>query len=405
MAEFVQANLEKMLTELEQLQRIQLLSNEEVKMVIKKRKKFEYKLQKRQKQKNDILAYIKYESSLLNLIAIRRDQSKYMNKKNEIDHAIAKRINKLFRILEHRFAGDLMVWSSHMAFLKEMGWDESIGKIYRRMLQVHPEKANLWISAGRYELGDKSGVKDLENIENARTIFMEGLRFHPTSVELLLESFRLELLFIQRLKEDPQNYSVPEENKDAIMKGEIAEAICRRGHEAFREQNSSASNNETVVEMLTSMLYSAKLLGAGCSLQEYIIKTLLEKFPNEPVTWNTYALVALFPQIEKDFNEKHEENELICAKERSSLQKVRQCCCRFEEGLAERLPIEVPANRQKLLNMYLETMIQILKDAKDTKVCSVVEERMWHLLNYGKQKCLLNEKNANLFQKIIETGK
>ena len=80
MAERVQADLELMLTELEQMQRVNLLSAEEVKVLIKRRKRFEYKLQKRQKQKNDILAYIKYESSLLNLIAIRRDQSEYMNK-------------------------------------------------------------------------------------------------------------------------------------------------------------------------------------------------------------------------------------------------------------------------------------------------------------------------------------
>ena len=44
-------------------------------MVIKKRKNFEYKLQKKQKQKEDILSYIQYESSLLYLIGMRRDVS------------------------------------------------------------------------------------------------------------------------------------------------------------------------------------------------------------------------------------------------------------------------------------------------------------------------------------------
>ena len=46
MAERVQADLELMLTELEQMQRVGLLSPEETKLVIKKRKRFEYKLQK-----------------------------------------------------------------------------------------------------------------------------------------------------------------------------------------------------------------------------------------------------------------------------------------------------------------------------------------------------------------------
>ena len=46
MAERVQADLELMLGELEQMQRVGLLSPEETKLVIKKRKRFEYKLQK-----------------------------------------------------------------------------------------------------------------------------------------------------------------------------------------------------------------------------------------------------------------------------------------------------------------------------------------------------------------------
>ena len=43
-----------------------------------------------------------------------------MHKKDDIDYAIARRINKLFRILEHRFAADLKIWSSHIAFLIEI---------------------------------------------------------------------------------------------------------------------------------------------------------------------------------------------------------------------------------------------------------------------------------------------
>ena len=76
MAELVQAGLESMLTELEQMQRVELLSPDEVREVVKKRQRFEYKMQKRQKRKEDILAYIQYECALLQLIEIRRDKMK-----------------------------------------------------------------------------------------------------------------------------------------------------------------------------------------------------------------------------------------------------------------------------------------------------------------------------------------
>ena len=53
MAERVQADLELMLTELEQMQRVGLLSPEETKLVIKKRKRFEYKLQKQVRSEHE----------------------------------------------------------------------------------------------------------------------------------------------------------------------------------------------------------------------------------------------------------------------------------------------------------------------------------------------------------------
>jgi U3 small nucleolar RNA-associated protein 6 len=102
MAERVQKDLELMLTELEQMQRIGLLTPDETRQLIKRRKRFEYKLQKQTKVKEDILAYVQYECSLLDLIELRRDKLGYMHKKSEIDGAICKRINKLFRIAEHR---------------------------------------------------------------------------------------------------------------------------------------------------------------------------------------------------------------------------------------------------------------------------------------------------------------
>ena len=399
MAEFVQASLEKMLTELEQLQRIQLLSTDEVKMVIKKRKKFEYKMQKREKQKNDILAYIKYESSLLNLIAIRRDQTQYMNKKNEIDFAIAKRINKLFRILEHRFAGDLLIWSSHIVFLKEMKWTESIGKIYRRMLQVHPDKIDLWISAGRHELEDNSS-KNINNIENARTLFMEGLRFHPHSVELLLESFRLELLFILKLKNDPDNYVVPEENKEAILNGKIAEAICKKGVESLKQSSQGNTSND-VVKLLLSMMRSAKLLHGSCQLQSYLVQTIVEEFPQEPLALAGFASFALHPNVDNQSDD-NSEAQFISSEEKDVKAKLKEFCSRFENAMEEKLSVEVPSKRQELLNFYLEALLLILNETKNEELSEYLAKKTWYLLAYGKKNSLMNEKSSNINQAILE---
>lgn len=49
----------------------------------------------------------------------------YWFKKNEIDYAVARRISKLYKILEHRFGDDANVWLSHIDCLKKMVWSAS----------------------------------------------------------------------------------------------------------------------------------------------------------------------------------------------------------------------------------------------------------------------------------------
>ena len=104
------------------------------------------------------------------------------------------------------------------------------------MLQVHPDKVDLWISAARFEM-DKPAASSAAAVEvgmqteNARTILMEAIRFHPKSKELYLESFCLELVFATSLAKDPSKYMVPEETIDQVKEGKIAQTVYEKGLE------------------------------------------------------------------------------------------------------------------------------------------------------------------------------
>ena len=63
----------------------------------------------------------------------------YGHKKDEIDFAIARRINRLFKILEHRFSADLKIWSSHIAFLIKI-----VSLAHFSFLQVSRERVRKW---------------------------------------------------------------------------------------------------------------------------------------------------------------------------------------------------------------------------------------------------------------------
>ena len=59
--------------------------------MVRKRKQYEYKLQKRTKCKDDFLEYIQYECNLLKLLEIRRENTGYHDKQAEIEGAIKNR--------------------------------------------------------------------------------------------------------------------------------------------------------------------------------------------------------------------------------------------------------------------------------------------------------------------------
>ena len=118
----MEQRMEEMINEVEQMERVNLLAGDEVKELLRKRKQFEYKLQKRSKSKDDFLEYIQYESNLLRLLAMRRESTGYKHKQGEIEGSIRTRINKLFKIMEHRNQSDVAIWLSHIQFLRSVGW-------------------------------------------------------------------------------------------------------------------------------------------------------------------------------------------------------------------------------------------------------------------------------------------
>lgn len=73
MAEYAQKAIEEMLPEVDTMRKIGLFSTEETRSIMKKRKRFEYKTQRRTKEKEVYLQYIQYEIGVQQLVKIRRE--------------------------------------------------------------------------------------------------------------------------------------------------------------------------------------------------------------------------------------------------------------------------------------------------------------------------------------------
>eukprot|EP00090_Calanus_glacialis_P009595 TRINITY_DN17984_c0_g1_i1.p1 TRINITY_DN17984_c0_g1~~TRINITY_DN17984_c0_g1_i1.p1 ORF type:complete len:572 (-),score=233.17 TRINITY_DN17984_c0_g1_i1:52-1767(-) len=279
MAEYVEQRMEEMLGEVEQMERVNLLDNREVKELLKKRKHFEYKIQKRTKTREDFLSYIQYEVNLLSLLDIRRENTGYHHKKAEIEGGIRTRVNKLYKILEHRFQSDVNIWLSHIQFLKTVKWDSSVSRIYLRLLQVHNDKPRLWVAAAKWEF------EHVGNPDNGRQIMLRGLRFLPTSWVLHREYLKLELLYVEQLRKRGEVLGVEktkEKTKEELEESVLDCAIVRLVAKAAVDAVNSA-------KFVVSLITTVRLFPFAMFVSKELMETLVEKFPTSPVTWDTLA--------------------------------------------------------------------------------------------------------------------
>lgn len=72
-------------------------------------------------------------------------------------------------------------------------YHQALGRLFARALQLHPRNAGLWIKAASWEMFDAG------NSSSARALMQRGLRINPGSRSLLLQYFRLEFCYVQKL--------------------------------------------------------------------------------------------------------------------------------------------------------------------------------------------------------------
>lgn len=123
----MQYRLERMVNELEDLERRGLFSRREIAEIVKKRRKFEYRLKRPSPLKQDFLAYIEYEKQLDSLRVLRkkatsRELKKKGNKKlkkSVSDFAGISRILGIYRLATMRFKGDIGLWFQYLEFCRQ----------------------------------------------------------------------------------------------------------------------------------------------------------------------------------------------------------------------------------------------------------------------------------------------
>ncbi|KAE8577490.1 hypothetical protein XENTR_v10004586 [Xenopus tropicalis] len=369
MAEFVQRRIEDRIPELEQLERIGLLTGKEVRIIIKKVTSLEYKLKRRTVDKQDFLSYLQYEVHLLGLIKKRRQRIGYYFKKEEIEYVIVQRIHKAFQRATSKWQEDLQLWYSHVGFCKKWNCKHQISKIFSALLAVHSDKPTVWLMAAKWEMENNLSA------ESSRHIFLRALRFHTESSLIYQEYFRMELLNAEKQRKEREEMEKAKMDLgeagylESILVGELAGVVYRSAVQAIQG-----------AQFHLSLLSIAKEFNFTKDLQKEILSDLQSRHAQDPFTWDFMAQqeLASEPLPSAEYSSKK-------AKATDMLRKEERCSKIYETALES-------LNTEPMWNLYIVSCRQRYKRKTNSKELKQMrQERLFQAYRKAHEANMLTE--------------
>ncbi|XP_046856303.1 U3 small nucleolar RNA-associated protein 6 homolog [Xenia sp. Carnegie-2017] len=372
MAEYVFQNVEGMLPELEEMERLELFTKPEIKSIVKKRTALEYKLRRRISQKTDYLRYIQYE---LNLDLLRRKRRKHRGIEQRVlpgEAVFIKRMHLLFQSALKKFPLDVKLWLQYIEYCKKAGSTQALGRVIGRMLQAHPHNANLWIMAAKWEFENQN------NINSARSLMQRALRLNPESCHLWLEYFRLELLFMEKVKKRRQLLGVQDQkDKDVVDTPSSSEFLSgKTAHIVYKNAIQSISDN------LEFRLKFVDIYDLFCDCDEGIdevYRSLSKDFPLSEEAWNALAMRNLKEKQagklqDKDFDSLQSERNSVFedAVQKVNTEKMWSYYLDACVGDLERHTIS-----DKVLKKNVEHTLKVFRSAHEAKKLSAEKHVLW----------------------------
>ncbi|XP_051987149.1 U3 small nucleolar RNA-associated protein 6 homolog [Xyrauchen texanus] len=380
MADIVQQRIEDRIPALEQLERVGLFTNKEVKSMLKRSTALQYKLHRAVPSKDDFIAYIQYEINVLELIKKRRSRIGYHFKREEIEFPVIHCINNVFRRATTKWQEDVQLWLSQVAFNKKWGTKTQLSKVLSSMLAIHPDKPALWIMAAKCELEDRNSS------ESARHLFLRALRFHPENKKVYQEYFRMELMHAEKLRKQQQELEQAKidvreyEFSPEILSGKLAEVVYR-----------DATQKIKGAEFVLSLLQIAAIFDFTQELQDTILQELQSQYNEDCLMW--------------DFMAKREMDAAVAPERQSAKgralatdRREERCCVVYEEALKN-------LNTETMWTCYVTFCLERYK--RKTNVIELQEkrkERLLRVLQSAHDARLLQETFYKSWLQVLSAG-
>lgn len=339
MAETIHYRLERMIPDYEILKSLNIMTDEEVKKLHKKREDFEYKLQGHLRSKEEFKEYLRTECILL--LSLKEKVPKGSTGEKVIQNLLT-RIKTLYQNALTYYKEDLDLWTSYIHMLIRFECIAETSQVFSNVFKYHSDKPMIFIRGADFEF------KTAKNIENAKNILERGLEKHPTSAEISKAYiiFLLESAGLRKSSAAPGSETInpeKEKHKQLTLKNAI---------QVF--ENSSPHLKE--IQFHIDLVKALQEFEKTEKFQDKILHHILNIFPNKEELYDFFAQRHLEGYL---FEEKDSEVNSVDDDDRDPYKRCKneilnlKYCDEIYDKACEKL------GTQKMWTLYLRKLSEL----------------------------------------------
>lgn len=235
----------------------------------------------------------------------------------DADHAAVRSVHLLFDRALRRFKSDPAMWLQWVDFAMRSDGGKALSKIFPQALQLLPRSVDLWLQAAAWAFDGQGAVSE------ARMYLQRGLRVNASSRRLWLAYFRLECLYILRVRArrtmlgldaaagagDAGKGTGAEAHKAAFMAGAVPQVVFNRAVEALPHDVPFKASFLSALRAIAAAFDAAAGAEADRAgedrrsassllfpkLHAHIMHSIIQQHPTVPAAWGVLADSVLAP--------------------------------------------------------------------------------------------------------------
>lgn len=316
---------EQFIDQYEHITKLQLLSDEELMQLKRKRTAFEVSIKSASEVKL-FIDYIKFEIALLK----KFKSMDFENDKDEkaIDRAISQHVVNLFRMALKRFQDKRKVWEHYISFVKQK-FPSLVTRIYENMLCFHHKVAD-YVEAAEHEIFKK-------NYSTALNFLLQGMANNKDSCEELV------VAYIQcSLKQGVQQ---SDNEKLAVL------LQSSKFYVKFLKESTDVTLHCNLLQKIQRFDYSL-------NFQNDVLTNIMKTFADRAEVWDLLAKRELDGLSYEPPTEKSLESAVVIAVKSETLSfniRIRNAIKIYEKSLE----CVGELQKQKMFSFFIEKLLEL----------------------------------------------